>query len=183
MPQTISLRTKAEIFLFTLTRTVINSGYRMVYPLLPLFATGMGMQLADLSIAFSIRSVLGIFNPFLASLANARGRKNGLMLGAVLFFVGCGITALGQNFLSFIIGLSVFGVGNGIFIPSMQAYLGERSLLNAEAQSYPSLSSVGRWVSSSGCRCWELSWRRAAGSRPSARLPSPACFWQQPCGC
>jgi len=126
MPQTISLRTKAEIFLFTLTRTVINSGYRMVYPLLPLFATGLGMQLADLSIAFSIRSVLGIFNPFLASLANARGRKNGLMLGAVLFFVGCGITALGQNFLSFIIGLSVFGVGNGIFIPSMQAYLGEK---------------------------------------------------------
>ena len=126
MPNPISPRTKAEIFLFTLTRTVINSGYRMVYPLLPLFAAGMGVQLADLSIAFSIRSVLGIFNPFLASMADARGRKNGLMLGVILFFVGCGITALGQNFLSFIIGLSVFGVGNGIFIPSMQAYLGEK---------------------------------------------------------
>ena len=126
MPHAISPRTRAEIFLFTLTRTVINSGYRMVYPLLPLFAAGMGMQLADLSIAFTIRAVLGIFNPFLASLADARGRKTGLMLGIILFFIGCGITAVGQNFLSFIIGLSVFGVGNGIFIPSMQAYLGEK---------------------------------------------------------
>lgn len=110
MTPSISRRTRAEIFLFTLTRTVINSGYRMVYPLLPLFAAGMGMQVAELSIAFSIRSVLGVFNPFLASLVNARGRKNGLLLGAALFFIGCGITAVGQNFLSFIIGLLVFGV-------------------------------------------------------------------------
>ena len=93
-----------------LTRTVINSGYRMVYPLLPLFAAGMGMRVAELSIAFSVRSVLGVFNPFLASLVNARGRKNGLVLGAALFFISCGITAVGQNFLSFIIGLSFFGV-------------------------------------------------------------------------
>ena len=110
MTPSISRRARAEIFLFTLTRTVINSGYRMVYPLLPLFAAGMGMQVAELSIAFSIRSVLGVFNPFLASLVNARGRKNGLLLGAALFFIGCGITAVGQNFLSFIIGLLVFGV-------------------------------------------------------------------------
>jgi len=126
MTPSISRRARAEIFLFTLTRTVINAGYRMVYPLLPLFAAGMGLQVAELSIAFSVRSVLGVFNPFLASLVNARGRKNGLMLGAALFFIGCGITAVGQNFLSFIIGLSVFGMGNGIFIPSMQAYLGEK---------------------------------------------------------
>jgi len=126
MPFTISARTRVEIFLFTLTRTVINSGYRMVYPLLPLFATGMGVQLADLSIAFSIRSVLGVFNPFIASLADAHGRKKGLMLGIVLFFAGCGITAVGRNFLSFIVGLSVFGIGNGVFIPSMQSYLGEK---------------------------------------------------------
>ena len=66
MSQSISSRIRAQIFLFTLTRTIINSGYRMVYPLLPLFAAGMGMQLADLSIAFSIRSALGVFNPFLA---------------------------------------------------------------------------------------------------------------------
>ena len=43
MPFTISARTRVEIFLFTLTRTVINSGYRMVDPLLPLFAAGMNM--------------------------------------------------------------------------------------------------------------------------------------------
>ena len=111
MTPSIFRGTRAEIFLFTLTRTVINSGYRMVYPLLPLFAAGMGMRVAEIGIAFSVRSVLGVFNPFLAALVNARGRKNGLVLGAVLFFIGCGITAVGQNFLSFIIGLSVFGVG------------------------------------------------------------------------
>lgn len=110
MTPSISRLTRAEIFLFTLTRTVINAGYRMVYPLLTLFAAGMSMRAAELSIAFSVRSVLGAFNPFLASLVNARGHKNGLVLGAALFFISCGITAVGQNFPSFIIGLSVFGV-------------------------------------------------------------------------
>ena len=115
-----------QIVLFTLTRTVMNSGYRMVYPLLPLFAAGLGVDLGALAVAFSIRSFLGILGPFLAAFADTRGRKTGMLLGIGLFTLGTGLVAVWPGFTSFIIGSSLVVLGNGVFIPSMQAYLSDR---------------------------------------------------------
>lgn len=115
-----------EVFLFTLIRTVINSGYRLVYPFLPLFAAGMGVSLAQMGVAFSIRSVLGAVSPFVASIADTQGRKKGMLLGLFLFWIGCLATVIKPDFLGFVIGSSFVVVGNGVFIPSMQSYLGDR---------------------------------------------------------
>jgi predicted MFS family arabinose efflux permease len=117
---------KAETFLFTLIRTAINSGYRLVYPFLPLFAAGMGVSLSQMGVAFSIRSVLGVVSPFIASVADTHGRKKGMMLGLFLFWIGCLASVFMPNFLGFVIGSSFVVIGNGVFIPSMQSYLGDR---------------------------------------------------------
>ena len=115
-----------EIILFTLIRTVINSSYRMVYPLLPLFAAGLGVSIAELGIAFSIRSFLGVLGPFLAVYADIRGRKSGMLLGLGLFTVGTFFVAIWPSFFTFIVASSLVVLGNGVFIPSMQAYLSDR---------------------------------------------------------
>jgi predicted MFS family arabinose efflux permease len=125
-PAEIPRSIKAETFLFTLIRTAINSGYRLVYPFLPLFAAGMGVSLAQMGVAFSIRSVLGVVSPFIASVADTHGRKKGMMLGLFLFWLGCLASVLMPNFLGFVIGSSFVVIGNGVFIPSMQSYLGDR---------------------------------------------------------
>ena len=118
--------TRREVFLFTLIRTVINSGYRLVYPFLPLFAAGMGVSLTQMGLAFSIRSVLGAVSPFVASIADTYGRKKGMLLGLFLFWLGCLSSVISPTFLGFVIGSSIVVVGNGVFIPSMQSYLGDR---------------------------------------------------------
>ena len=118
--------TRNEVFLFTLIRTVINSAYRLVYPFLPLFAAGMGLSLAQMGLAFSIRSVLGAVSPFVASIADTYGRKKGMLLGLFLFWVGCLASVIKPDFLGFVIGSSLVVIGNGVFIPSMQSYLGDR---------------------------------------------------------
>jgi len=118
--------TQREVFLFTLIRTVINSGYRLVYPFLPLFAAGMGVSLAQMGVAFSIRSVLGAVSPFVASVADTHGRKKGMLLGLFLFWVGCMSSVVMPTFLGFVVGSSFVVIGNGVFIPSMQSYLGDR---------------------------------------------------------
>ena len=123
---TIPRSTRREVFLFTLIRTVINSGYRLVYPFLPLFAAGMGVSLAQMGVAFSIRSVLGVVSPFVASVADTHGRKKGMLLGLFLFWIGCMSSVLMPTFLGFVIGSSFVVIGNGVFIPSMQSYLGDR---------------------------------------------------------
>lgn len=118
--------TRREVFLFTLIRTVINSSYRLVYPFLPLFATGMGVSLAQMGVAFSIRSVLGAVSPFVATIADTHGRKKGMLLGLFLFWISCLVPVFKPDFLGFVIGSALLVVGNGVFIPSMQSYLGDR---------------------------------------------------------
>ncbi len=115
-----------NIILFTLSRTVLNTSYRMVYPFLPIFAQGLGVDVATLAIALSIRSFLGVFGPFLATIADTHTRKSGILLGLGLFTAGSAVTGLWPQFWGFIIGTSLVLLGNGVFIPSLNAYLGDQ---------------------------------------------------------
>ncbi len=119
------LKINFQIAFFTFTRTVMNSGYRMVYPLLPLFASALGVELAAFATALSVRSFLGITAPFLAAYADTRSRKAGMLLGLGLFILGCGLVPAWPGFFSFVIGSTLVVIGNGVFIPSMQAYLSD----------------------------------------------------------
>lgn len=122
----LSWKIKLDIFLFTLLRTVVNTSYRMVYPFLPVFARELGVAPATLAMTFSVRSFLGILGPFLATVADTHDRKTGILLGVGLFTAGSGIVGIWPTFLSFIVGTSLVLLGNGVFIPSMNAYLGDR---------------------------------------------------------
>ena len=119
-------KTKLHILLFTLSRMAINTSYRMVYPFLPVFARALNVEPASLAMAFSIRSFLGVFGPFLATVADTRDRKTGILLGLGLFTAGSGLVALWPSFWTFILGTSLVLLGNGVFIPSLNAFLGDQ---------------------------------------------------------
>jgi predicted MFS family arabinose efflux permease len=119
-------KTKLHILLFTLSRTAINTSYRMVYPFLPVFARALNVEPASLAMGFSIRSFLGVFGPFLATVADTRDRKTGILLGLGLFTTGSGLVALWPSFWTFILGASLTLLGNGVFIPSLNAFLGDK---------------------------------------------------------
>jgi predicted MFS family arabinose efflux permease len=120
------LKLKWQIGLFTLTRVAISTSFRMVYPFLPVFARGLGVEPASLALALSVRSFLGVLGPFLASIADTRDRKTGILLGLGLFTVGSGVVGIWPTFWSFILGTSLVLLGNVVFIPSVNAYLGDR---------------------------------------------------------
>ncbi len=120
------LKIRIDIILFTLTRTVINTSYRMVYPFLPVFARGLGVEPAKLALSFSVRSFLGIFGPFLATVSDTHDRKTGILLGIGLFTAGSGVVGIWPSFWGFILGTSLVLLGNGVFIPAISAYLGDR---------------------------------------------------------
>ncbi len=119
-------KTRLHILLFTLSRTAINTSYRMVYPFLPVFARALNVEPTSLAMAFSIRSFLGVFGPFLATVADTRDRKTGILLGMGLFTAGSGLVAIWPNFWTFILGTSLVLLGNGVFIPSLNAFLGDQ---------------------------------------------------------
>ena len=98
----------------------------MVYPYLNAFAIGMGVELRTISLAVTARSAVGVMGPFLGILADSRGRKFGMIFGLLLFTTGVGLMAVFPAFPIFILSLILTLLGNLVFIPSMQAYLGDR---------------------------------------------------------
>ena len=115
-----------QIIVFSAIRMVVNTAHRMVYPFLPVFGRGLGIDLATLSLALSTRALVGVFGPFLASIADSRGRKAGMLFGMILFTSGVFLVVLHPTFPTFVLALILTSLSKYTFDPSMQAYLGDR---------------------------------------------------------
>lgn len=119
-------RLRAQLVVFTATRVVVNTFFRMVYPFLPAIGRGLGIDLQQLSLALTGRSLAGAFGPLLASLADSRGRKTGMLSGLALFVIGIALVVFWPTFWGLTIALILTALGKLAFDPSMQAYLGDR---------------------------------------------------------
>ena len=111
-----------QITVFVIVRLVFNTFYRMIYPFLSYFAKGLGVDLRTISYAITMRSLMGLIGPFLASVADSRGRKAGMIIGTIAYTVAI---AIWPTFPVFFIALSLAFIGYLIFVPSLQAYLGD----------------------------------------------------------
>jgi predicted MFS family arabinose efflux permease len=115
-----------QVLIFTATRVVLNTMYRMVYPFLAAFGRGMGLDLPTLALALTLRSLAGAFGPFLASIGDSRGRKIGMLFGLFMFILGLGLVVIWPTFTTFLLALILSLLGKYTYDPSMQAYLGDR---------------------------------------------------------
>jgi predicted MFS family arabinose efflux permease len=115
-----------QLAAFTVIRTIFNTLHRMVYPFLAIFARGLGVDLTTISYALTARSVVGTVGPFAAAVADQRGRRFGMLLGAGLFMVGAAVVVFWPSFPGFTISLVLATLGKYIFDPGMQAYIGDR---------------------------------------------------------
>jgi predicted MFS family arabinose efflux permease len=109
-----------------LLRTILNTAHRMVYPFLPTFARGLGVDIATMSLLMTGRSLVGAMSPVFAPLADRRGRKFGMVVGIVIFTAGVGLVAFHPRLWTLAVALMLAMVGKFIFDPSMQAYFGDR---------------------------------------------------------
>jgi predicted MFS family arabinose efflux permease len=116
---------RLQIGLFTVVKILFNTTYRMAYPFLSAFAGGLGIDLAAFSIIFTARSLTGMAGPFLAPIADRRGHKTSLMLGIAVYVLGAGVVALWPSTLAFFAALMLTTLANYIFLPAMQAYIGD----------------------------------------------------------
>lgn len=115
-----------QITAFVIVRLAFNTLYRMIYPFLSYFAKGMGVDLRTISYAITARSVMGLITPLLASVADSRGRKVGMLLGTLTFTAAISLVVFWPTYPAFFISLSLSMIGYLIFVPSLQAYLGDK---------------------------------------------------------
>lgn len=114
------------LFAFTAARTVVNTGYRMVYPFLPVIARGLGVDLADVALAITARSSLGLASPFLGSFADVIGRRRTMVAGLALFGASLLIVGLWPTLPALFLSLILAAAGKLILDPAVGAYLGDR---------------------------------------------------------
>ncbi len=123
--QPISLDLKIQILLFTLIRTVFSTANRVVYPYLSYFARGMGVTIADISLALTARSMVGVISPLISSLADRYNKRFGMLIGIGLFTVGNSAIWLWPVFPVFVAGMSAAFLGVFVFVASTQAFIGD----------------------------------------------------------
>jgi len=115
-----------QLTLFTAIRTVVNTSYRMVYPFLSTFMDGLGMSLGAFSLLLTLRSLMGLISPFLAPLADWRGRKLSMLLGLGTFTAAASLVVIWPTGVSFFIAVLLMWLAYLVFLPAMQAYIGDR---------------------------------------------------------
>ncbi|MFZ2096407.1 MAG: MFS transporter [Anaerolineales bacterium] len=115
-----------QLTVFVIVRLAINTFFRMIYPFLSFFAKGLGVDLRTISYAITTRSLMGIISPLLASVADSRGRKAGMLIGTIVFTAAICLVVFWPTFPAFFISLSLGMIGYLIFVPSLQAYLGDQ---------------------------------------------------------
>jgi MFS transporter, DHA1 family, inner membrane transport protein len=116
---------KLQIIFLAALRTVINTGYRMAYPFLPVFARSLGVDVSTLAMVLSVRALLGALGPFLGTIADSRGRKFGMLLGLAIFVVGFGLVAIWPALIPFALAMIFVALGKVMFDPSVHAYVGD----------------------------------------------------------
>ena len=98
----------------------------MITILLPAFRDGLGVGKEQIAAALGLRSLFGATGPFLAYIAETRGRKVGMLAGMFLFSSGIAIVVVMPTFWGFALALVISTLGKYVFDPAMQAYLGDR---------------------------------------------------------
>ena len=121
----LSRKTWLQISSTTLIRTVTNIGFRLVFPFQPILMEGLGISLVTITRMYAGQSLVGIISPLLASLADTRGRRTGMLSGLILFSLGTLLISLIPNRWGFLLYLILSMLGKAIFDPSLQAYFGD----------------------------------------------------------
>lgn len=119
------LRMRMQVILFTAVRMVVNINTRMIYPFLNTFATGLGVNLAAISLVVTARSFSGALSPFITPIADRRGRKLSMLIGLGLFTLGAGLLVFWPTYTAFFISVNLSFLGMYVYVPSMQSYLGD----------------------------------------------------------
>ncbi len=116
-----------QLIIATLTRLVINTAHRMIYPFLPEFSRGLGVAPEQLSLILSVRGALGLTAPLFGALPDRVGRKRAMLIGVGVFCLGMALVGLIANYTIFFIAIILVTVSKFIFDPALQAYLSERT--------------------------------------------------------
>jgi predicted MFS family arabinose efflux permease len=126
-PSITTAKFNGSIVLLGSTRLVVNTVIRMVYPFLVLFAAGMNVDISLISLALAVSMTMSAVGPFLGPVADRYGRKIGMLIGLGIFLIGTLMAGIWPGYFTFFMAMLLGNLGNNIFVPALQAYVGDQT--------------------------------------------------------
>lgn len=122
--------------LLTAVRLVTNTGYRFLYPFLPVVARGLGVSIERAGLLVSGMSLGGVAAPLVAGL-NARGGERHRRLaafGLLSFATGTAIAAATSVYVGVLAGFVLLGVAKPLYDVAAHSYLADRTAYERRAR-------------------------------------------------
>ena len=119
--------TNGQLASVTLGRLALNVAYRIVYPLQPLLAQQLQVDLRVVSALVTVQVLASIVSPLGGTLADTRGERATMTGGLALFCVGAALCAFSATFGGFLAGYALIGLAVSLYQPAAQAYLSART--------------------------------------------------------
>jgi len=107
-------------------KLLVDIGNQIFNPFLPIIAAGLGVSIVTMGQWVGLRSAMGIFAPFSGAIADRHGYR--LVIRAALLANAAGFLLLAFSTAPWmiVVGMMLAGLGIGVFVPNLQAYVSSK---------------------------------------------------------
>lgn len=110
----------------TLSRTVLNTSRRFMYPFAPFISRSLGISMTAVTSAIAVNQATSFFTVFLSMAADRTGYRRIMLAGLILLIAGMLIAGAVPCYYSLVLGMFLCGLGKNMFDPSVQAFVSEK---------------------------------------------------------
>mgnify|MGYP006275291005 CR=1 FL=1 len=110
----------------TLSRTVLNTSRRFLYPFAPFISRSLGISMTAVTSAIAVNQATSFFTLFLSMAADRTGYRRIMLAGLTLLIAGMLIAGAVPCYYSLVLGMFLCGLGKNMFDPSVQAFVSQR---------------------------------------------------------
>ncbi len=104
-------------------KLLVDIGNQIFNPFLPVIAAGLGISVVTLGQLVGLRSAMGIFSPFSGTIADRHGYRLVIRVALLANAAGYLLLAFATAPWMVVAGMMLAGLGIGIFVPNLQAYV------------------------------------------------------------
>lgn len=114
-----------SLVILLVARTILDTGFRAVYPFLPFIATNLNVSVESAAQVIQIRNLTGFLSPVFGPLTDRYGRRVMMLIG-LAFLATMGVALYFVTSLSVaLIVIPLMGLSTILFVPAQQAFMGD----------------------------------------------------------
>ena len=110
----------------TLSRSVLNTSRRFIYPFAPVISRGLGVPLTAVTSVIAVNQATSIVALFASHMGDRAGYRRMMVYGLVMLIAGMAVAGTFPFYYTLVAAMFLSGLGKNLFDPAIQAYVSAR---------------------------------------------------------